>query len=432
MVLCEVTINGTLNRVSSEHINLTNPWDAQILEMEPLNYQMEQVYGGYCRLGFGSITFSSQLFADDWPPPVECAVTIKYTATTQEAAVPFFSGKLYLGQYSRGSVQYVVYGDYDNVDLLEETTDYNEDTVPVPRAFGAVTYVQPLRLPDIAAVPYYHKGYLLGTKGTDWHVFDDGVNIDSNVTDNGDGTFKLSAAPVGQVSISGTGTDSTLSDIFDWACGASYLNLTYDSTYKRVSQPSLNHWATSQMPLTQFLSEISSSFSHLFYILGTTLYLIDVKLNNGTRTITEFDYFPSIYRYEAPTSILRSTWQYREAGEWIDEGGTGSGAVYVKETEKEVTYASSYPYGQELSITAFQENHANILSALTDIESTIHKLQADVGVPLSADPPMPGERIKFEDTSLENDTNIWFNVRSAGYDLMNEKITLTGEGRAFL
>lgn len=431
MLLVTININGTDYRVSDEAIQtLTNRWHAKISDFEGLTYTIEQQYGGYCNLSFGSMTFTPDLFEDDWPPPAECDVTIQYTETTQEAAETFFTGKLYLSQFSREAVTYSVYSDTGSINLLEEVTSYDEDTVPAPRMVGSTIYVPALRLQDhVDTSPQYHKGHVAGTKGVNWYVFDDGVDISSNVTDNGDGTFKLSAVPVGQVSISGTGEAATLAGTVEWACGASYLNLTYNGTYARDPSPALNHWASSQMPLTQFLSDICAYCSHLFYIKGSTLYLVDMKINNGSRIIDEFQYMPADYQYSEPVSLLKAVWQLREAGEWREKTGGGSGAVYVKETEKEVTVDTSYPYGQKAEIDCFQENHDNIVIALEDIKETIEKPMALFSIPLQGSLPNPGEKIQFVDTSLVQDTTIKINVRTISYDFIEHEIIIDGDGQ---
>ena len=437
MILTEVTFDSVMYRVSNEPLALEHWWTPKISVFDPFQYQMEAQHGGYCQIAFGSIEFTPDFFdssnVNTWPPPITGDLVIRFTDTTEAAAEELFQGKIHLSSFTRETVTYDVYGGYDSINLLEiEDIDYDENESPIPRAFGAVTYVQPLRLPDILTAPTYHKGYMLGSKETNWHVYDDGVDICSNVTDNGDGTFKLSAVPVGQVSISGIGTDSTLAEIVEWACGASYLNLTYNGTYARNPSPSLNHWATSQTPITQFLSEICAYFSHIFYIRGTTLYLVDTKINNGSRIITEFDYMPSEYNYNPPVSVIKTVWQYREAGEWRDKTGGGSGAVYVKETDHEVSVISIYPYGEEMEVNCFQENHDNILTALNDILDMVEKPMCNLKMPLTASPVLPGEKVLFQDTSLQSTTEIWIRARNITYDFDNYEVTVSGEGEIYI
>jgi hypothetical protein len=256
-------------------------------------YSLAANWGGYCALAFGDIKISLEMFSSGsmWPPPQAMAFSFLYAVDDDTDTSILFEGEAYRRSYDREEAIYALYGPRYEAELLaEEDEDFGGGEAVVPRAFGAVTYQVPLRLPDdLSGYPTYHKGYLTGTKGTDWHVFDDGVNIDSKVTDNGDGTFRLSVYPVGEVTISGTGEYSTLAEIFAWACGAARLNLSLDTSLARSPSPSLAYWAGGQAAIIDFLSDISAFFNHLFFIRRKTLYLVAMEEDYDTRTQTEHD-----------------------------------------------------------------------------------------------------------------------------------------------
>jgi hypothetical protein len=139
---------------------LTHYWDAFIASFSSPQYQTATRYGGMVELGFGQITMSPEAFEGSWPPPKTLTVSIKYTATTEEAAVTVFEGDIYLVSYDIESVTYNINAPAYTQRLLDEGPDYDGVTVPYPRAFGTVTHVQPKRLADSGALSYptYHLG----------------------------------------------------------------------------------------------------------------------------------------------------------------------------------------------------------------------------------------------------------------------------------
>jgi len=82
MVLVEFTINGTLNRLSIGGAALTNMWEDEIISFDPPQYSIAQRTGGYVDLTVGGMSLRPDLFDSDWPPPVNGAVSVYYTDST--------------------------------------------------------------------------------------------------------------------------------------------------------------------------------------------------------------------------------------------------------------------------------------------------------------------------------------------------------------
>ncbi|MFH2073798.1 MAG: hypothetical protein ABIJ57_00430 [Pseudomonadota bacterium] len=319
MLLVEFTINGTLHRVSMEGHALTHYWDALVIGLDAPTYQLATFYGGYAKPSFGSIRFSHDLFAAaDWPPPVNGAISIYYSATTEEAKELVFTGTAHISRINREEIEYDLYG------------------------------------------PSYTV-----TVG-------DGENF-----------------------------NDTLVDVATWFCGASYLNLALDSTYARVSSPQVVFLNSGVQIAVNLFSEICAFFTHCFHITGGTLYLIDMLRDAGTETITEFDFFPSEYDWEVPIAVARAS-QYSRF--------------------------SIYPYGQDITLTAYADTQERIEAALDNVILVSNKAKMRIRRPLLGSFPTAGTAITVPDTSLGEDTSTVIRSRSMQLDFENGEVITEGEG----
>lgn len=159
MMLLSLTVNGVLKRISNEPLNLEHHWYPYVESFSSPQLQMSHEYGGFVKLGFGSVSISPACFLTDWPPPPQCAITCQYTATTEAAAVTLFSSTAHLTRYSSDGVSYDIRDlEYDRDLLLETMTladgrviteDYSGNPLVLPRAFGTVTHVDPKQIVDV-------------------------------------------------------------------------------------------------------------------------------------------------------------------------------------------------------------------------------------------------------------------------------------------
>ena len=473
-------------------------WDEYIATFTPPQYSMAKGYGGHCKMSFGSLSVSPDTFeATLWPPPVSFNVSFFYTATTEGAKETLFSGVAYLAAIGREEITYDLYGEDLDADLLLEETNYDGDTVILPRAFGVIQHQQPVRLADVGGEPTYHNAYIGGSlaieiasaadngsgkvrfttsinhgftngdtvtvevddfgstynttqiiavidvtnfdfesiayvdnqgghafKSGYWRVHDDGLPISGNATDHGDNTFSLDTSPVGEVTISGTGAaGTTLSTILTWACDQARLNQNYDASLARAPSPDINYWASSQRVLIEFCSDLCSVHTHLTYINTNTqtLFLVALESDNGSRTLTEFDFFAAQYSYEPPVAQIMVEWIMREA---VEE----TIGKYIKNVDYDTFQKSNYPYGEEWDLNPFHNVKADIDTMLSNIITNIHKPRMQVPMPLLGSIPVPGEKITLTDTSLRHSTTVVFHCRNIRYDFQNDEIVVEGEG----
>ncbi len=258
--------------------------------------------------------------------------------------------------------------------------------------------------------------------------FDDGVPIPENVIINGDGTFSLTAYPVGQVTISGTGPQTTVDEVADW-CATKLGIGTYTNTYARSPSPQVSRWETSQQTVVDFLSGLCQSFTHLFYIKGDELTLVDLYRSNGTRTLTEFNFFESVdYKKPNPLKKLIAAWQtYSAEVGFVNDDGSGGQSHFIKTNDHEVE-EPLFPYGDEKSINVFHEIESNVQSALICIRAIYELDRATIPIPISGTLPVPGEQISWTDSTVPIDVPGYIRARDISYDFMSHEVQITGDG----
>jgi hypothetical protein len=219
----------------------------------------------------------------------------------------------------------------------------------------------------------------LNRESNDYELF--GEDIDSTVTDE---SF-----------------DDTLVNIFTTYTGASYLNLTLNTTAARSPSPAVKYTASGQ--LLDILSDIAKFFTHSYKITGGILYLIDMKADNGTRTFEEFDFEPVNYRDPVPISKV-------------------TGGAY--------SVFGSYSYGEVVDISPVcHDTQVNIETALGDIKDILEKRGAEVTLPIDTSKiPNIGEGVSWLDESFQNDINMNIRVNGIVYNFDSYSFTVTGFG----
>lgn len=176
-----------------------------------------------------------------------------------------------------------------------------------------------------------------------------------------------------------------------------------DTTAARAVSPNVTHTTSGVQLAADLASAIAEFNSHLIYVEEPVAYLVDLKRDNGTRSLTEFDFFADPpYAYKAPISAARC----------------GSYSRF-----------SSYPHGGELSVNQYHTTEANINTALDDIIAIENSPRIAVEIPMIAGNfPALGEKIAIPDTSNVVNLSSWIRARKLTYDFMNATIRVEGEG----
>lgn len=412
-------IAGVL-RASIDGVAASHYWPPWITAMDTIQYGIPNAWGGYAALSFGTLEFSPAAFDSDptWPPPETFVFNLYYTADDGATKTFITTGTLFLAKITDSGIQYDVYGDSFDVNFLDEAVTYESVTAqPLPVAIGAVVQQNPVRLPDAGGGNQtWSKCGLAGVAHTNWHAYDDGVDICANVANEAADTFELTAAPVGEVTISGTGSLVTLADVAGEVC--TLLGLSLDAAGARAVSPDLSTFITSQRAAIDVLSSIAAAHAHLFYIASSTLYLIDMLAATGTVTIADSNgVIDSEYSTQPPISLITHRWVDRYV----------AAAQIINETKKQHTVDVGQYFGDPTDINVYSTVVADIAAALANIVTLQARRLGRVTLPLSGTLPTPGAAYAIEDTTMVRDLSVTLYVRSVGYDFMGHRILIGGD-----
>ncbi len=386
MILCRATIDDNQYRMSPYGAELENPWFPWVKIDNP-QYSAETAHGGYVSLNFGKAKFKNDLFANHWPPPKAFGIELLETQTNEAGAVTLLTGTARRAGIRTAFVPYDLFGPAYDVPALDEADGYEGKPVSLPRAFGPIKHVNPVRLADRDGKPTYHNGYVSGAVGIDWHVYDDGVLIDSNVTDNGDGTFSLDAVPVGELTESGIGEVVTLADAAQW--GGGRIGLSDDTGAARDPSPELGTWWTDKGTVVECLSELSAWLVHLYNIEGGWLTLVDMRRETAFRTYRDFEFFPGDHDDQPAYSRVVARWKRRIA---VPER-------YVRDDAQEEKADTDEPYGEPYDVTPYHWDNDKVLAALADIRDVLTMAEISAGFPMEGNRILPGDVVGLDITT---------------------------------
>jgi len=406
-------------RMSLEGYAGTHYWAPYILSMDTIQYRTGGITGGHAALSFGNISFSPELFTGNMWPPQGAFSFILY-----HGASKITEGILHLASVTDSSVSYEVYANKYEINILDTAILYRSDgdyteaeEQPIPLSIGNIAHRNPVRFADAVSGNYvYSVCGLAGTIGADWHVYDDGVNIDSNV-DNATATqFELTVSPVGEVTISGTGVLETLSDVFNHSCAK--LGLSYNTDDARAVSPVLSWFLTSQQTALGLLDNLAATHTHLFWVDTSTLKLIDCLGFTSTTTVSDGNkIIDSSYSNNPAMASFEATWNERSP----------VGTIRIQTEDKNrITFTNQF-YGEENQVSAYQTDDSEIQTTLNNMVTIYQRMQASVTLPIEGALPEVGERYLIEDTTLHEALNCELYIRGVNYNLSEDKMTLTGD-----
>lgn len=99
--------------------------------------------------------------------------------------------------------------------------------------------------------------------------------------------------------------NAPLQDLFATLCGSSYLDRVLDVS-GTSRNPGVSYNLSSDTPVINILSNLGAFFCHGFYDDGTTIYLYDCLEDQGSMTLSEFEFAPVTYTYATPYAQFKA------------------------------------------------------------------------------------------------------------------------------
>jgi hypothetical protein len=209
--------------------------------------------------------------------------------------------------------------------------------------------------------------------------------------------------------INGTSLNSNLISLFTTYCGASYLNLTLDTTDARAATVLIDYNVDGEVVLIDEMSKWAAFACHAFYIDDGTLYLIDMLTGSSdTQSLDEFGYFMgSEYQAPEPVSLFKSE----------EQDGTKH------------SLDGAYKYGSVITLDALDDNTATNTTQMANTKTIVDKDYYRFRVVPEADKlPTIGQVVTVTNDSMIDSTTVEFVVTDYAVDLLKSEILIEGVG----
>lgn len=392
-------------------------WDAKVAEMPSLELSRKNG-GGYMKPSWGQVAFVADAF--DGGPPRKATINLDW-GMTYAGSVHIFDGTILLRQQTQKKIVYDIFEPEFAVDLLETGTDVKGKDAVKPLVIGQVNYMTPLRTGADTEQKYYLPDFA-GSIGNGINAYDDGVLINDNWTDNGDGTVSRSVNLVGELSLSGVGKMQTLGDVFSW--GASQLGLTLVSDLADTDMP-IDAVLINQTHLIDFLDQMAWYCDHGFYIRSGKLFLINNAKDNGSQEVnlSEDKYEPIFISpcWAQPCKKYSATWQTREAVE-------GEGRIEQKDHSVEVSSDFTVVGTEKTVSRVFNTDEAIVRQRLQALLDRANMPRIKLDIPLIR-LPVYGECINFADEiSYSSPIKGYMRCRKASLNYKAKVLHIEGDG----
>lgn len=418
MIYAELTQNTTTVYLSVDGIERNSKWyDAGISDDDTtaLSYSLDT---GYVKVNDCRIAIYKNFLSDFDLIDRVFDIKIYYKNNNKK----LFEGKAIIIDDTESIVVFQLRTEeYENM-LLDDAPDLGDLTNRVyPRVFGIGKFVEPLLLDDVNLI--YHAAY-----GTVQAVYDDGVSV--GFTDNGDGTFTLSANPVGSITMDVNAVGSTIIEVAQFV--ANRLGLTFDGSLA-TAEP-VNYFVNQQVNALQFLSEVCKYCNHFFYIDNTsstkTLKLVQKYLDFSSvpnELIISKDGF-GILKEGTEKNYNQIIKQFQ--AKWTKRASVQN-PQRVQETEASIVVNTGTNAGKIEDVPIYDYFETNIQNALENMRdlNNLHQVElkiADIVCNMSD----IGKIIQINNEEVVDiSKNNWVQIVKPELDFLNAKTIIKGHGQ---
>lgn len=140
-LLIEFVVNGTTRYMSDVGVASDYMYKEFVIGFDMPTRTIAFDYGGYCEMSYGSISFTPEVFEDDWPPPINGSIAIKYKDENSDVIQTIFSGTAHRKTIAVDRIEYGLYG-----------TEYDETVIPGTQYSDNLNSVITEILTDIAEI----------------------------------------------------------------------------------------------------------------------------------------------------------------------------------------------------------------------------------------------------------------------------------------
>jgi len=329
--------------------------------------------------------------------------------------------------YSAGTEIYVQdTADYNGaitVDSIVSTTDFvlavayvssqtgecSTNVVARPLVIGTVAHMAPQRTGFDTEEKYYLPAFASA------NYYDGGVLINDHWTDNGDGTVSRSITILDGLTLSGSGTMTTLADVFTWA--AARMGLTLSNLHG--ADEAVNHVVYTNELLIDFLDKLAYYCGYMFWIRNGVLYLANVDQDNGVQVISDADRVEKTYSWRMPVKKYLATWTQKQ----FDAATIG-----LVDDPRRVAKYTDNAIGEETTLSAVYDEAVADVAARIDAIAVRDALPViKLKLPLDRI-PNPGERLEFNDTKDENDITGYLRMQKYSINYQSKTLDIEGPG----
>lgn len=257
------------------------------------------------------------------------------------------------------------------------------------------------------------NAFLVGSDAT--RAYDSG--IPTRMFINADNVIYV-AGTSGTVTFSGTAGSSfdSLTDVFTWACGASYLNKSLTTTY--ASNFVVDFLVEKQQTLLQFLSNLSAGYCNYFTMTATTLELAFVLLSRGSKAYTEYDILENVI-YSKDSSPLASLTSQTTNYDWDELQGNFT----VTATKYDISGTGTlYAFGNDESIEIMSDNKDVVIDRINRIIFIRARGLVQFTVPMEEKTEI-GYYVTFTDTLPIRNISVSGQIIQEQFDFDRELVT---------